>query len=163
MRGLADLNRDLLDGFNDPNLRTLIPHVPTLGATAQDVPEAAAVITGGNATHYWEESGIVGKLYEKTLGIDGIYAWDVWMVYRPGVRWDETYPPKLTRRTSYRAGQYAVARGTPSSCATLHHRSSTMRGHPVVPTLQAGHFRNLEAADARSLLAHKGGAPRRNS
>ena len=72
----------------------MIPHVPTLGATAEDVPEAAALITGGNATHYWEETGIVGKLYEKTLGIDGIYAWDIWMVYKPGVQWDETYPPK---------------------------------------------------------------------
>ena len=80
----ADLNRDLLDGNDNPNLRTLIPHVPTLGTTAEDVPEAAALITGGNTTHYCEETGIVGKLYEKTLGIDGIYAWDVWMVYKPG-------------------------------------------------------------------------------
>ncbi len=52
------------------------------------------MITGGNATHYWEDSGIVGKLYEKTLGIDGDYAWDVWMVYRPGAIWDDDYPPK---------------------------------------------------------------------
>ena len=72
----------------------MIPHVPTLGATAADVPEAAALITGGNATHYWEDSGIVGKLYEKTLGIDGIYAWDVWMIYQPGIHWEDTYPPK---------------------------------------------------------------------
>ena len=90
----ADLNRDLLDGNDNPNLRTLIPHVPTLGTTAEDVPEAAALITGGNTTHYCEETGIVGKLYEKTLGIDGIYAWDVWMVYKPGVRWEDTYPSK---------------------------------------------------------------------
>ncbi len=84
----------MLDGNHNPNLRTLIPHVPTLGATAEDVPEAAALITGGNATHYWEESGIVGRLYEKPLGIEGIYAWDVWLVYQPGVRWDHTAPPK---------------------------------------------------------------------
>ena len=36
----------------------------------------------------------MGKLYEKTLGIDGTYAWDVWLVYKPGARWDETEPPK---------------------------------------------------------------------
>ena len=68
--------------------------MPTLGATAEDVAEAAALITGGNATHYWEDSGIVGKLYEKTLGIDGVYAWEVWLVYQPGALWNDTYPPK---------------------------------------------------------------------
>ena len=52
------------------------------------------MITGGNTTHYWEESGIVGRLFERTLGIDGIYAWDVWLVYRPGVKWEDRYPPK---------------------------------------------------------------------
>lgn len=94
LRGLADLNRDLLDGNDHPGLRTLIPHVPTLGAAAEHVPDAAALVTGGNATHYWEDSGIVGKLYEQTLAIDGHYAWDVWMVYAPGVNWIGEYPPK---------------------------------------------------------------------
>ena len=68
--------------------------MPTLGSTEENVPDAAALITGGNATHYWEDSGIVGRLYEKTLGIDGIYAWDVWLAYQPVVRWDCKYPPK---------------------------------------------------------------------
>lgn len=27
-------------------------------------------------------------------GIDGVYAWDEWMVYRPGVRWQGEYPPE---------------------------------------------------------------------
>ena len=84
----------MLDGNNHPKLRTLIPHVPTLGAEVKHVSDAAALITGGNATHYWEATGIVGRLYEKILGIDGIYAWDVWLVYKPGVRWDDTIPPK---------------------------------------------------------------------
>jgi hypothetical protein len=94
LRGLADLNRDLLDRNTNPHLRTLIAHVPTLGAKAEHVPEAAAVVTGGNATHYWEDSGIVGRLFEKPLGIDGIYAWDVWLIYKPGVQWQDRYPPK---------------------------------------------------------------------
>ncbi len=68
--------------------------MPTVGATAADVPAAAALVTGGNATHYWEERGIIGKLYETTLDITGVYAWDVWMVYGPGARWDEALPPK---------------------------------------------------------------------
>ena len=58
------------------------------------MPEAAKLVTGGNATHYWADSGIVGKLYEQTLGIEGHYAWDVWMIYKPGVRWTSELPPK---------------------------------------------------------------------
>ncbi len=56
--------------------------------------DAAALVTGGNATHYWEDSGIIARLYETTLNIEGHYAWDVWMVYKPGARWDDEYPPE---------------------------------------------------------------------
>ncbi len=65
-----------------------------MGATAAHVADAAALVTGGNTTQYWEDSGIIGKLYEKTLGIEGHYAWDVWLVYQPGLRWVGEYPPK---------------------------------------------------------------------
>ncbi len=84
----------MLDRNDNLGLRTLISHVPTLGAREKHVPEAAALVTGGNARHYWEDTGIVGKLYERTLGIEGHYAWDVWMVYKPGVLWIGKYPPK---------------------------------------------------------------------
>ena len=83
----------MLDGNQNPNLRTLVAYVPALNAREEHVPEAAALVTGGNATHYWEDSGILGKLYDKVLGID-TYAWDVWMIYKPGIRWEDTYPPK---------------------------------------------------------------------
>ena len=94
LRGLADLNRDLLNGNDEPRLWAHIVHVPTLGAKAQHVPDAAALVTGGaHVIHYWEDSGIVGRLYEETLGFDGVYAWDVWMVYKPGARWEGRLPP----------------------------------------------------------------------
>lgn len=83
-----------MDSNTSPRLRTLIPHVPTLGAAAEDVPEAAALVTGGNATHYWEDTGILGRLFEETLRIDGTYAWDVWLAYRPGALWEGEYPPE---------------------------------------------------------------------
>lgn len=55
---------------------------------------ATRLVTGGHATHYWEETGIIGKRFETALQIDGHYAWDVWMVYRPGTRWEGEVPPK---------------------------------------------------------------------
>ena len=83
----------MLDGNENPHLRTLVAYVPVMNAQEEHVPDAAALVTGGNPTHYWDESGIIGKLYDKVLAID-TYAWDVWMVYKPGVRWEDTYPPK---------------------------------------------------------------------
>lgn len=49
LTGLVCL-RDLLDGNTNPQLRTLIAHVPTLGAKAEHIPEAAELIPGGNVT-----------------------------------------------------------------------------------------------------------------
>lgn len=82
----------MLDGNHDPKLRTFIVYVPTVGAEEEDVPEATQVVTGGNARHYWEDSGIIGKLYRETLVIDA-YAFDAWMIYQPGVIWEGELPP----------------------------------------------------------------------
>lgn len=50
------------------------------------------MVTGGNASHYWDEGGIIGYLYQKVIGID-VYAYDVWMIYKPGVLWTDRLPP----------------------------------------------------------------------
>src|SRR5215213_8806627 len=38
LRGLDDVNRDLLSKTDDPRLQTFVVHVPALGAKSQDVP-----------------------------------------------------------------------------------------------------------------------------
>ena len=50
------------------------------------------MVTGGNASHYWEASGIIGEYYQTVLGLD-VYAWDIWMIYKPGVLWNGKLPP----------------------------------------------------------------------
>ncbi len=52
------------------------------------------LVTGSNTTHYWEDSGIIGRLYDQLLGFDGIYAWDIWFIYRAGVEWTGRLPPE---------------------------------------------------------------------
>lgn len=73
-------------------LRTLIAYVPKVGAQESDVPRVAEMVTGGNASHYWEDTGIIGDLFQRTLNIN-VYAWDVWMIYKPGAQWKGNYPP----------------------------------------------------------------------
>jgi len=70
----------------------MIVYVPKLDAQESDVPRVAEMVTGGNASHYWEASGVIGDLFQRTLNIN-VYAWDVWMIYKSGVRWNDKYPP----------------------------------------------------------------------
>lgn len=63
-----------------------------MGARESDVPPVAEMVTGGNTSHYWNDGGSIGNLFQHALDIK-VYAWDVWMIYKPGVQWNEEYPP----------------------------------------------------------------------
>lgn len=43
----------------------------------------------------WDADLKIGKLFEKTLRLKGT-AWDVYLVYEPGVTWEGKVPPKPT-------------------------------------------------------------------
>jgi len=96
LRGMKDVNEDLLSGNGDSKLRTYLVHLPTLNATEKDARRAMPLITGGNPTHYWDPSGRTGEVYAETLDLrDGDdYAWDVWMIYGPDAQWTGAVPPK---------------------------------------------------------------------
>jgi hypothetical protein len=41
----------------------------------------------------WDARGIAGKLFARTLGLDGI-AWDVYLLYPGGAKWPAASPPR---------------------------------------------------------------------
>ena len=100
LRGLDDMNKDLLSKTNDPHLQTFVVHVPrmTPPPKAKDVPEAATLLHNDHVRHYWNPSGSFGEELSQALGlkVDGedVYAWDVWLVYGTDAVWDGTSPPK---------------------------------------------------------------------
>lgn len=93
LRGLADLDAALLGGNSDPRLRTFVVHVPVLRATASDARNSMVLIDNPHTRHYWEDSGVIGRLYQEAMGID-YYAWDMWFIYGPDARWDGRLPPE---------------------------------------------------------------------
>lgn len=93
LRGLADLNRELLGKNRDPRLRTFVVHVPTLDAGEQDARNSTVLIDNPYTRHYWEDTGIIGKHYQEVLDID-YYAWDVWFIYGPDAKWERRLPPE---------------------------------------------------------------------
>lgn len=93
LRGLSDLNAALLGGNTDPRLRTFVVHVPTLSANASDAKNSMALIDNPYTRHYWEETGVIGRLYQEAMNMD-YYAWDMWFAYGPNVRWEGKLPPE---------------------------------------------------------------------
>jgi hypothetical protein len=108
LRGLADMNRDLLRSTADPRLQIYVVHEPVLGvaryapwlrvAGGRDVPEAGALLEYPNVLHYWNPTGAFGRLLSKAVGLkngeEQVYAWDVWLIYGPDAKWVGTGPPR---------------------------------------------------------------------
>jgi hypothetical protein len=105
LRGLDDLNRDLLARTSDPRLQTFVVHEPVLGrvpwlrmTASHDVSAAAALIHNPHVHHYWNASGAFGRLLADAVdlrnGEQRIYAWDVWLIYGPQASWTGGSPPR---------------------------------------------------------------------
>ena len=100
LRGLDDVNKDLLSKTDDPRLQTFIVHVPVLtpSPTEEDVPEAATLVRNDYVHHYWNPSGSFGWELSKAAGLkygdEAVYAWDVWLIYGPDAIWEGTSLPR---------------------------------------------------------------------
>jgi len=93
LRGMDDLNESIVASLqNDPRTRTFVVYVPTLGAEEKHVAAAVPLMQGPRIKHYWDEEGNSGLEFQKALGIP-MYAWDVWMMYEPGLRWESGSAP----------------------------------------------------------------------
>ncbi len=118
LRGMADLNDAFIAASqNDGRLETFVVYVPALGAKEKDVSPALPLLAGPRIHHYWEDSGIIGRLYQEAMDTE-LYMWDVWMAYRPDVVWEGELPPypdfwmhqlgPLPRELRLDAGVFAV-------------------------------------------------------
>jgi hypothetical protein len=88
LRGMDDLNESIVASLqNDPRAHTFVVQVPTLGAEEKHAAAAVPLMPGPRVNHYWDPDGGSGRDFQAALGID-MYAWDVWMIYEPGARWE---------------------------------------------------------------------------
>jgi hypothetical protein len=98
LRGLDDMNRDLLAHTTDPRLQTFVVHVPVLGAREKDVMPAARLLNNFEVRHYWNASGAFGNALAEAVSLknkkEPVYAWDVWLLYGPDAEWTGANPPQ---------------------------------------------------------------------
>ena len=91
---MDDLYKEFIaDSQDEERLQTFVVHVPTLGAREENVPGAMRVLDGPRVTHYWNGTGDLGEHFSTVLDLDGIYAWDVWMVYPADAEWEGEFAP----------------------------------------------------------------------
>jgi hypothetical protein len=120
LRGLDDVNRDLLATTSDERLETFVVHVPIIGGKAKNVEPASALLHNERVHHYWNPSGAFGRELAEAVGMKGgdrlVYAWDVWLIYGPEARWDRASPPRPAR---------------------LMHQLNGLEDHPEFPPLDS--------------------------
>jgi len=56
--------------------------------------KATTILPDSRVRHYWIDGQEVGVAFKPSLGLKDEVAWDVYLVYPPGVEWAGTRPPK---------------------------------------------------------------------
>ena len=59
----------------------------------EEADREAASFTSLSVTHRWDGERKVGSIYSETLGLTSV-AWDIYLLYGRGTRWDSEVPPK---------------------------------------------------------------------
>ena len=58
--------------------------------------KAATIFPDSHVRNYWVEARDLGVLFQEPLGLTTEPAWDVYLVYAPGVEWTDPVPPPPT-------------------------------------------------------------------
>lgn len=81
---------------NDARLRGFVLWLPMLPTDSEQAAGAqAASFVDSRVAQQWDGARASGALLAKTLGLKGT-AWDVYLLYAPGVRWTGDQPPAPT-------------------------------------------------------------------
>jgi hypothetical protein len=55
--------------------------------------KATTMLPDPRVLHYWTDMQNVGEIFQPALSLRGAPAWDVYLVYPPGVEWKSKMPP----------------------------------------------------------------------
>ena len=94
-KGLKEMKEEVLAKLpENSDLSVFVVNVPALDAEQKDIADTYSLFDDPRAVHYWDEMGTIR--FQRTLELKS-YAWDVWMIYQPGEKWEKKDPPKPYR------------------------------------------------------------------
>lgn len=83
----------VLKKFSSPKLQAILVWEPMReGGTPVAATQQAGAVQDARITQGWNENRIVGKFFGETLDLHDV-AWDVYLVYKPGIKWESQQPP----------------------------------------------------------------------
>jgi len=86
----------VLKKFPSPKLQAILVWEPMRdGDNAATATQQAENVQDVRIVQGWDGSRNLGKLFGDTLDLHQI-AWDVYLIYKPGIKWEETQPPRPT-------------------------------------------------------------------
>jgi len=95
-QGASVIQNQVLKTVPDRSVSAYVVWVPILPTDrGEPGPETLPLVTDRRATHFWDAEGHLPALFKKILGLEQKrWAWDVYLIYPPGTRWDKELPPK---------------------------------------------------------------------
>ena len=93
-QGASVIQNAVLEAIEDPSLRAYVVWVPVLPADlSAAAQEACSLVPDRRASHFWDSGGALARTFSRVLGLPlGSPAWDVYLAYPPGMRWEEEPP-----------------------------------------------------------------------
>jgi len=99
LRGLSVWTRGRRSGsqeFPSPKLKAILVWEPMRdGDNATSATQQAETVQDIRISQGWDGGQNLGKVFGQTLDLHQI-AWDVYLVYKPGIKWEGPQPPRPT-------------------------------------------------------------------
>ncbi len=94
LRNAQMIERRVLKVIPDPSLRVYVVWVPALKKDGREMAEKRTeLLVDPRATHFWGGDLELADAFKQPLGMKNSSAWDVFLVFRPGVRWEKEAAP----------------------------------------------------------------------
>lgn len=87
------MQNGVLNQIDDPGVRAYVIWVPMFRGAERDVPRATREVADTRSLHYWDGDSASMRAVRTTLGLSED-AWDVFLLYPAGARWDGEHPPR---------------------------------------------------------------------
>jgi hypothetical protein len=85
--------QSVLEGIDDPSLQVFVVWISAIRTDGYEAAiESRGLIPDPRVRHYWDGNQDVGNALAPVLKTQMSMAWDVYVAYRPGVKWESSPP-----------------------------------------------------------------------